>query len=301
MSNTKRWLLAAAVVIGIAAAAGAGYVGYTQATVRNAALGKLSDATGLLEEADRTVIAVDEIVRGEIDENTSADAGEARSDLEIAVKRLTEATGLVDEARPDLPEDQLARADAIVASASARLDMLAEADEILGANVAASEALSPASTGWDLVLEAEKLSDEAVKEYNRLTKDAVRKSQDLSAQAEAKMKEARASFDVAEKAFSAAVFEVYIAYIDEKIALIGISKQADAAFIAGENAKANEFSNQYNAKDKQVVELAKKLPESTSAAVAEAYEREAGPATERYMQAREEATAADDELRALDE
>ena len=88
--------------------------------------------------------------------------------------------------------------------------MLEHAEVILDVNIAAATALGDGNAGWDLVLEAEKLADAAVVEYNKLTKDAVRKSQDLSTQAERKLTEGRTKLDAAEKAFPAATLEVFV-------------------------------------------------------------------------------------------
>lgn len=289
-------VLAAVVVLGVI-----GWYGYQLTTARSAAQDALAEATTLIESADRVVLEIDEIVRAEVTAAVGLQAADAQSKVDPATADLNAAITMLEDAKPDLRDEDVTQADALIASAEARIKMLSQATPILEANVAAGAAIDPAEKGWALALDGEKLADQSVAEYNKLTKDSVSKSATLTVQSEAKFKEAKTEFDKAQAAFPEAGLDVYIVYIDQKLAALALSRKADAAFIAGDNAKANEYSNQYNAKDKQVIELAKMLPDSPSAAIADAYEKLAGEPTKSYFEARAEATAADDALRALSE
>lgn len=298
--RTRRsWPLIVVLVIALAATAGGAVWGYGIYTARTGAVTQLAEATERLEVADTVVIEVDEVVRAPVEPALAQKASDAKDKIDGALGDLSSAVELIDGARADLPDDEVERADALRASAEARRLMLEHAGEILDANIAAAAALAEANPAWDLVLEAEKLADDAVVEYNKLTKDAVAKSKDLGTQAERTFQEAKAKFESAEKAFPDATLEQFVDFVSKKLALIALSKQADEAFLAGKNAQANEFSNQYNAKDKELSEAAKQLPESPSAAIAEAFEARASDASEAYFQAREEATKADANLRRI--
>lgn len=294
------WIILAVVLAVAVVAAGAWY-GYQLSTERTAARDKLAEATKLLEDADVVVLEIDEVVRAEVNAEVGEKAAKAMPKVDPARADLEAAIAMLEASTADLSPADVERADALVASASARVSMLEQATPILEANKAAGSAIDPAKEGWQLALDGEKLADQAVAEYNKLTKTAVSTSATLTAQAEAKLKEGRAKLDEAHKAFPAAGLDVYVVYLDQKLAAVALSKQADAAYLAGENAKANEYSNQYNVKDKQIIESAKKLPASPSAAIAAAYDKQAGEATKAYFQAREQATEADDALRALSE
>lgn len=290
-----------AVIVALALLGAVGWYGYQAKVTRSAASDKLAKAMALIEKADEVVLEIDEVVRAEVTANVGRKAAEAKTKLDGASADLDSAITMIEQAKPDLSEAEVLRADALAKSAKARIAMLEQAGPILDANVAAGSAIDPAQEAWTLMLDAEKIADDSVKEYNKLTKDAVSKSATLTVSAEVKFKESRVKFDEAHKAFAAAGLDVYLTYIDQKLAALALSRQADTSFVAGKNAQANEYSNQYNVKDKQVIELAKKLPVSPSAAIADAYEKQAGEATKTYFQAREEATNADDELRALSE
>lgn len=296
----RTWIVVG-VVVALVVLGVIGWYGYQLTTARSAAQDALTEATALIETADEVVLEIDEIVRAEVTAEVGQQAADAQPKVDPAAADLTAAITMLEDAKPDLRDEDIQQADALIASAEARLKMLDQATPILEANVAAGAAIDPAEQGWVLALDGEKLADQSVAEYNKLTKDSVSKSATLTAQSEAKFKEAKVEFDKAHTAFPEAGLDVYIAYIDQKLAALALSRKADAAFLAGDNAKANEYSNQYNAKDKQVIELAKKLPDSPSAAIADAYEKLAGEPTKLYFEARAEATAADDALRALSE
>jgi len=296
----RTWIVVG-VVVAVVVLGVIGWYGYQLTTARSAAQDALAEATTLIESADQVVLEIDEIVRAEVTAAVGQQAADAQPKVDPATADLKAAITMLDEAKPDLRDEDVEQADALIASAEARIKMLAQATPILEANVAAGAAIDPAEKGWALALDGEKLADQSVAEYNKLTKDSVSKSATLTAQSEAKFKEAKTEFDKAHAAFPAAGLDVYIVYIDQKLAALALSRKADTAFLAGDNAKANEYSNQYNAKDKQVIELAKKLPDSPSAAIADAYEKLAGEPTKLYFEARAEATAADDALRALSE
>lgn len=298
-ARRKTWPLVVALVVAVAALIAIGAWVYSETTAKNQAIAQLAEATDRLEAADEVVIEVDEVIRAKVEPSLGERASNAKDKIPGALGDLSSARKIVATSRGELPEEELARAEALDESAAARQEMLEHAGGILDVNIRSAAALGDANAGWELVLEGEKISDAAVVEYNKLTKDAARKSQDLSLQAERKLTEGRTKLEAAEKAFPAAAIETFVNYVNQKLALLALSKQADAALIAGQNAQANQFSNQYNTKDKEVIALAKKLPESPSAAIAAAYETEAGEANQDYFQAREEATKADERLREL--
>lgn len=289
------WIIAG-VVFAVVAAALAGIFVYQEATSRAAALERLSEATELVRRADAVVIDVDEVVRGEITPELGVSASEAASAAPAAISDLKRAQELIDQALPDLPEESAAEARALADSARARIKMLDAAAEILPVNVLAADALRHVRAGWDHLLEGEKLADRAIEEYNKLTRASVGESQRLNVQASERLKLALADLQAGANAFPDAGIAGFVKYTESKIALIGISAQADAAFLAGRTREANALSTRFNADEKEVIKQLEALPETPEIAIAGAYERLAGPATAVYFEARDEATRADEAL-----
>lgn len=295
--RTKRttWIIAGA-VFAVAALVLAGIYVYQEMTNRAAALERLSEATELVRRADAVVIDVDEVVRGAITPELGVEASEAASAAPGAISDLERAQELIGQALPDLPEERAAEARALADSASARIRMLDAAAGILPVNVLAAEALKYARAGWDHLLEGEKLADRAIEEYNKLTRASVSESQRLNTQASERFNLALKEFQAGASAFPDAGIAGFVKYTESKIALIGISAQADAAFLAGRTREANELSVRFNATEQEVMKQLEALPETPEIAIAGAYERLAGPATTTYFEAREEATRADEAL-----
>ncbi len=294
--RNRRWLQVTLVVLLLVAAVAGAFFAYRWATARKAASADLDKAITLVERADATVIEVDEVIRAEVESSLATRAAEALRDLPDAVTDLEDAIELAEGASPDLPSDRVEEADALIASAQARLTMLEHAEVILNANVKAASAIDPANEGWDRILAAEKTADQAVAEYNKLTTEAVKRSRELTEKATGEITSGKSKLEQAQDAFPEADFSPFIKYADGKLAALEISKKADDAFLADKKEEANKLNEQYNAAEKKLVEQAKGLPSSPNAVIAEAYESLAGSATVEYFDAREEATVADAEL-----
>lgn len=272
---------------------------YENLTTRRLAVERLDEATALVEAADQVVLDVDEVVRAEIDAEVGEQATEVAPRVPGAIDELTEALALIEEALRDLPDEELAYAAALEASAKARLEMLEQAEVILKANEKAAAVLEPATNAWDLVLEAEELSSEAVDEYNKLTREGVTRSSELTAESREKVVKAKGLFSEAATGFPEADLADYVEYCDAKLNALEISKQADEAWLAGRPEEANRLGEEYNQAETELVERVEGLPASPSEPIAAAYEELAGEATEAYFEARSRATEADAYLREI--
>lgn len=258
---------------------------------------KLDQATQLVQDADKIVVEIDEVVRAKVTPELVEKARGASERVEGAKGMLDEAVALVDEASPDLNDDERERAALLRETATARLAMLKPAPSILKLNAEASSAMPLADAAWKATLAADDLSDKAVASYNKLTKAGVTQSQKLNKRAGSELADARDQFDGAEKAFSSAPFEQYLAYVDARIALNKLSQQSDAAWLKGDIAKANSLISDYNREDRNAVELAKQLPADPAASIAKAYETSSKAQTDEYYAARKAALEADRKLR----
>ena len=259
----------------------------------------LDRALRLVEGADDVVLDIDEVVRSEVSTALAERARLLQGKLPATRRDLEESEDLIDAAMSGVTEDEQRRARLLRASVAARLEMLESADTILGANVKAGLALAPGNEGWTHLLAAEKLADESVREYNKLQQASVARSSRLSSQATVRLRKARVYFSQAATAFPEAGFERYLDFIDGKIALLGLSQRSNTAWLKGDVAASNAVIRLYNAKEQQVLTLARALPETPGKAIADAYENLAGSATARYEAARKKATEADARLDAF--
>lgn len=283
----------------LAALAVLAYFAYTSLSGRQAAVAQLNEAITMLERTDQKVASVDRVLSSEVTAGVDADAERARSDARAAAEQLDEVVATANEAIPNLPEAERRRARALQDAVQARKRMMTTAPEILATSAKAARALPKAESAWALVVEADKLSDRAVGEYNKLTRAGVQASLRLNKQAADRLQEARTGFVAAEDAFPEASLERFVSYVDARIALNGLSRRSDTAWLKGDIAEANRLIDSYNAQDKEVVAQAKGLASSTAAVIANAFEEKTAAPFEKYYDAREDATRADERIKAL--
>lgn len=274
-----------------------GLVGYRMFATQVGAAKQLDSAAVLVEEADSIVVQVDAVVRSDVTTGLADSAAAAAGRVPEAQWALKDALELIEQVERTGGRADKERAGLLREASQARLDMLEQAPAILTLNIQASEAMPLAREGWEAVLRAAKLSDEAVAAYNKLTKSGVKQSSKLNKQAATELATARDRFVKAEAAFPEVPFETYLAYIDTRIELNKLSQQSDAAWLDKDTAKANEIIVRYNELDATGVTQAKALPPSPEQAIAEAFEKAAQEPTNAYYRARDAATAADEALR----
>lgn len=256
-------------------------------------------AASLIQKADATVLAIDEVVRSEVSADIAEKAKSLSSKLGATKGQLDDAVAQIDAAMPRLTDDEQKRARLLRDAAKARLEMLAVAGDILDANVKAGTALPKAGDAWQRTIAGDEYSDAAVKSYNLLTKDGVTKSASQNVLAETEFRAAKDLMSQAASAFPEADFSAYVGYIDQRLAAVAISKQSDAAWLAGDAAKANALIASYNAADAKAVELAKGLASSPTVVVADAYKALADAKTTEYYTARQKATDADAAIKGM--
>ncbi len=292
---SRRAIIVTSVLV-IVVLVAAGVIGSSAISRRFKGARQLDRAMLLLEQSDAVVLDVDEVVRAEASPDIATQATALRPKIPVARADLVEARRLIADSMDSVTEDEQKRAQLVRAAVVARIGMLEPADVILDANAKAGLALKPAQDGWTLVLGAEKLADESVRQYNKLTKDRVTRSSRLAEQASRQFRQARPYFSQAETAFPEADFKRYLDFVDGKVALLALSRRSNTAWLAGNILAANAAIRRYNAQEQRIVELARGLPQTPGKAIADAYEDLAASATERYYRAREAATKADARL-----
>ncbi len=296
--GVRAWVVIVAalviVLVGVVACAGA-----KQTSKVREAESKLDEAVSLLADVEDAVIAADDVIQAEITPTLETTATAALAMLPQARTDLGRAIGLLTAARPDLREDDQVLAQVLQTAAEARSDMLDEAEKILSANKAAAGALQPATDAWALVAAAEKLSQDAVAQYNKHTTDSVKQSTAFSTQAKLKLAEARSALGTATATFPDADLTRFVEYIDARYKLLDSSIAIDTAWLGGKVEQANGMLAAYAAEEAALIELGKKLPTSPTVAIADAYEALAAEPTDRYYTARDRARAADDQVREL--
>lgn len=284
---------AAIIIAVIAGLAVAGFFGYQALAGKRLASRRFGQAVTAIERADKLVAQVDATVAARVEAGIEPQATKAISQADDATAQLNDALDLLNEAAPDLTGEQKQRAAALVDAVRARIDMMSYAPKILEVAVKASIALPKAESAWKRAVDADGVSDQAVIDYNKLTTEGVQASSKLNKRAGDELAASRKEFLEAEAALPESELEVYIAYVDARIALNELSQRSDVAWLAGDITKANQLIALYNTEDKKVVAQGKELPSAPAVAVAKAYDAATSEAFDKYYAAREKATQAD--------
>lgn len=271
--------------------------GWKAVVERLKATRKVDQAYALAKSADSAVIEMDTVIGATIETDTANRAAAIAKRLPGARADLEQVTALIGEAWPALNDDERKQSALLKEAVSARLAMIDAGTPLVKANEKAALALGPLRSGWDALLEAQRLSALAATQYNKLTKTSVQASDGYLAQVAEKLATAKADITEAGGAFSALDVAGYLSYVSQREKLLGLAKQSNAAFLKGDPAGANAISNQYNPLDKQAAAAAAKLPASPDRAVALAFDSVTSADNKTYQAARKRAEEADRKLK----
>lgn len=294
----RMWKVLVALVV-VAIIGAGGYLVLRALDRPRVAKAQLADAAAMLSQAEPDVLAVDGAVRSEVTTALADAAGDAFELIDPTQATLAEALGKITTARVNLADEDVALADALESAIKARTDMLDQAKIVLATDKRAATVVGPAAEAWQLVADAEKLSQDAVAQYNKHTKAGVSQSTSFTVEAERKLTAARSALGTVTAGFAEADMSPFVTYIDAKLKLLASSKKIDATWLAGKVEDANKLLDAYNAEEKKVIALADKLPESPTAVVAAAYETLTSKAITAYFDARDAARTADAQIKAI--
>ncbi len=287
------------IVLGVLVAAGAMALGWQVVEGRLDAAKKLDRAIALLAQTDETIVAVDEAVRADVSPEAASAARAATTRIAASRKLLEEAATLSVAGIDRLTDDEQEQAYLVEAAAKARLEMLDSAPAVLSATEKAAVSAALVDQAWAKTLAADRLAKQSVADYNKLKRADVKNASAANDGAKAGFIEARDLFSQAASAFPEAELSAFVTYVDDRIALVAVSKKADAAWLSGSVSQANKLIASYNKRDAAVAERAKQLPVSPASAVAEAYKALADAPSSAYYKARQKAAEADNALRTM--
>ena len=293
----RRHIARPLVAVGLALAlAVAGLAAYRTVDARRQVQARFDATALLLAEADGLIQRIDVAVRSEVSSETVGAAKESLADVETADAVLKEAASEIEQLPDRLTEADRTYAEALAEAVASRRQLLADTTPVLEMDRRASGVIEPAREAWELVAEAEKLSDQAIAEFNKHTKEGVQQSTALSIQAEGKLATAQSLLATVTAGMPEANMEAFVIYTNGKLGLLARSKTIDATWLTGKIADANKLLDAYNTEEKRLAEFAKTLPESPTAVIVEAYRTLTEKPTDRYFAARDAVRAADQEL-----
>lgn len=287
------------IVLGVIVTAALLWLGWGVVEGRLSAAKRLDQAMALLKAADSTMLAVDEVIRAEVSPATAARAREVMARIAIARSQLVEAKALVGSDVDRLTDDEQEQAALALAAATADIEMLDSATPLLSATAKAAESKALAEEAWTKTLAADQLARQSISDRNKLTRPDVENAAAANDNAKEGFTAAQGLFGRAHGVFPQAKLDVFVAYVDDRLALIALARKADEAWLAGKTGQANRLIVSYNEKDAAVAASAKKLPSLPADAVAAAYRALAEAPNGEYVKARKKAAEANEALKSM--
>ena len=292
-SSLVRTIALAALIIALAVAAG---LAYRHLDARRQAQATFDATARLIADADEPILRIDAVVRSEVSSATATAADAALEDVGAADATLVEAAARLESLPQRISDADRTYAQAFAEAIATRRQLLADTRPVLETDRRASAVIEPAREAWELVAQAETLSDQAIAQFNKHTKPGVQQSTALSNQAEALLTTARSNLATVTAGLPEADMAPFVDYISGKLGLLTRSKAIDATWLSDKIADANKLLDAYNTEEKRLAELAKALPESPTAVIVEAYKALTEEPTERYFTSRDAVREADQRL-----
>ena len=273
--KTRKFLATAAAFVVAAACIGAGgYWLYNNHLIYQDNIGQLNRAVALINEADKTMLVLDEQVQFLIDgeEGPLLDAEQQRAmnatraalpDAEVHLQNAiifanNAITGLADSIDKEAAQQ-------VVTSVQARQSMIEPALALMDHAVNITDAASIAQDAWQVLLDADALARAAAAYLADPTKENLQESISKTKQALSKLKEADSLFSSAQNAYPTADYSVYREYIAKREEAFSYAIASDQALIERNKEEALAKNEAYSTADAEAAEIAKDLPRKSDA------------------------------------
>ena len=290
------------VLAGVAIVGAIGIVTYTEfnryMADQNQMVAMLSEALQTIESTDEAVVAMDELVMKPIDEQDVEKLDEISASLSDVSEQLDTAYTQAQQVSDHIVNSRDREASNQALSAiSARQEMIRNGSLLIEEGKTAQQAADNMSQAWNLILEADTLTQNAGRLVTETTEENVTESMDQTNQAIDKFKEARELVDWVAEHYPAADVSNYLTYIDKRIEGQEAALESDAAMLLMDRGTAEEKNQVLYGCDDEAAQIAQEFPEDPSQQVLDAYQESSKSLREKYLQARSQAASADSYLR----
>ena len=275
------------------------YWAYEQYEGLSTSVGVLHEACSLIEQSDKTTVAIDEYFQDAFSDDTVSQAQSLSSAIPDAKEQLESARVYAQKAESELDgsqRDKEAAQRALNAVAS-REQLLDIADQRMKEDVAAKQGVDAMNEAWSCIQEGNALLAQAATVVSDTTADNVAKSTEFTTSAQAQFSKAKEAIDKAKGFYPAASYDASLAYIDKRVAATKEALASNAAILIQDKSTAESHNDAYNKADQEAVEMAKALPDQFSQPVIDAYSAATADMVSQYEGLRSDAAANDAYLR----
>ncbi|MBK5211507.1 MAG: hypothetical protein JJE36_04250 [Coriobacteriia bacterium] len=258
---------------------------------------KTTTAIGQVEQADKVIVRIDELLTSEADAHTPARIVTLEEDIAPAKTHLAQASAAMEYVKKHGSKKQADKARAIRASIDMRNNLLSMSPRLLEADRTAATSLIAAGSSWEFLNDGVTKANQALQIFSTTDKRDINVSRNLNKEAEKSFMNAKRRLQEAETAMPQADFSTYSRYLDTRIAMSQAASDADAYWMKNNLKEANKAIENHNKLSKKAVSIADNELKPLSEIIVKAYEEQTGTFSEQYFAARKKVALMDNQIR----
>lgn len=230
--------------------------------------GQLTSFIGMVEEADETVLAFDELVVTQINGGVDAMGVDAlasayedmAADLDLAREDLERARTLVEQVLIDLTDPtDIEAANQAIASINARINLIDAGRLLMDEMISGRSAAQAASEGWSMILAGDTAAREAAAMVSNPSVESIQKSMERSNAALEAFTQAVEKLSFADSAYEAVDLSAYVSYAQTRVDAQRHALASDQAYLDRNKEILASENDAYNQLDAAAAEMAKSL------------------------------------------
>lgn len=302
----KFFATAAAFCVVVALIGAAGYWLYNNHLIYQDNIGQLNKAVALVQEADGTMLVLDELMRPLIDEGGSLfltseqhsslnDVRQALPDAQVHLRNALLFAGNALSGLSDSVDKEAA--EQLISSIEARQRMVDPSLSLMDEAAKATEAYAIAQDAWTALLDADTSARTAAGYLTDPSIENLQASISKTKEGVGKLREAASLFTSAQSAYPEADFSVYQEYIAKRLEALNYAIASDQALIERNLEEAVSQNDLYAASDAEAAKIAERIPRTPSYPIEVASSLNVDEAKQSYIDARLEASTSDSFLR----
>lgn len=276
-----------------------GYWAYQQYERLSTSVGVLHEACSLIEQSDKTTVAIDQYFQSAFGDDTISQAQTLSAAIPDAKDQLESARVYAQKAESELDGSQRDKeaAQRTLNAVASREQLLDVAAQRMQEDIAAKQGIDAMNEAWSHIQEGNALLAQAATVVSDTTAENVGKSTEFTTSAQAQFSKAKDAVSEAKKIYPSASYDASLAYIEKRTTATKEALASNAAILIQDKSTAEAHNDAYNKADAEAVEMAKKLPNQFSQPVIDAYSAATADSVSQYESLRSDAASNDAYLR----
>lgn len=295
----RRFSIAVVAAVCLGAAGVGGYWAYQQYEKLSTSVGVLHEACSLIEQSDKTTVAIDEYFQDAFGDDTVSRAQSLSAAIPDAKDQLESARVYAQKAESELDGSQRDKeaAQRTLNAVAARESLLDLADQRMKEDVVAKQAIDTMNEAWEDIQEGNALLAQAATVVSDTTAENVAKSTEFTTSAQSQFSKAKDAIAKAKEQYPSADYAASLAYVEKRITATNEALASNAAILIQDKSTAESHNDAYNKADQEAVAMAKELPKQFSQPVVDAYSAATADLVSQYEALRSDAASNDAYLR----